>query len=88
MLHIPKIDDYLEIFTDEEVKDFVAKNLGETIRKAENLRKVTKALYIFLLTPDERHQILLIIVCVTIMLRFWIFLIINKLVIKNKLKDC
>ena len=73
MLHIPKIDDYLEIFTDEEAKDFVAKNLGETIRKAENLRKVAKALYIFLLTPDERHQVLLIIVCVTIMLRYWMF---------------
>ena len=24
MLHISKIDDYLEILTDEEVKDFVA----------------------------------------------------------------
>ena len=33
MLRIPKIDDYLEILTDEEVKDFVAKNFNETIRK-------------------------------------------------------
>ena len=27
MSYIPKIDDYLEILTDEEIKDFVAKNL-------------------------------------------------------------
>ena len=29
MLHIPKIDDYIEILTDEEVKDFVAMNFSE-----------------------------------------------------------
>ena len=29
MLYIPKIDDYLEILTDEEVKDFVAINFGK-----------------------------------------------------------
>ena len=29
MLDIPKIDDYLEIFIDEEVKNFVAINLIE-----------------------------------------------------------
>ena len=27
MLYIPKIEDYLEILTDEEVKDFIAKTL-------------------------------------------------------------
>ena len=27
MLYIPRIDDYLKILTDEEVKDFVAINL-------------------------------------------------------------
>ena len=27
MLHIPKTDDYLRIFTDKEVKDFVLINL-------------------------------------------------------------
>ena len=27
MLYIPKIDDYLEIMTDKEVKDFVAVNI-------------------------------------------------------------
>ena len=29
MLYIPNIDDYLEILTDEEVKDFVAINFSE-----------------------------------------------------------
>ena len=29
MLHISKIDDYLEILTDEEVKDYVAINFSE-----------------------------------------------------------
>ena len=29
MLYIPKINDYLEILTDKEVKDFVAINFSE-----------------------------------------------------------
>ena len=29
MLYTPKIDDYLKILTDEEVKDFVAINFSE-----------------------------------------------------------
>ena len=29
MLYIPKIDDYLKILTDDEVKDFVVINFGE-----------------------------------------------------------
>ena len=76
MLYIPKIDDYLEIFTDEEVKGFVVKNFNETKRKEKNLRKVAKSLYIFLTTPNgvesnssdicDHHDILII----TIMLRF------------------
>ena len=48
MLYIPKIDDYLEILTDEEVKDFVAINFSEyfkSIREEQNLRKVAKLLY-------------------------------------------
>ena len=56
MLHIPKIDDYLEILTDEEVKDFVAINFSEyfkSVREEQNLRKVVKSLYIFLTTSDE-----------------------------------
>ena len=40
MLHIPKIDDYLKILTDEEVKDFVAINFSKyfkSIREKQNL---------------------------------------------------
>ena len=29
MLHIPNIDDFLKILTDDEVKDFVAINFSE-----------------------------------------------------------
>ena len=53
MLYIPKIDDYLEILTDEEVKDFVAINFSEFIKEAQNLRKVAKSLYFFLTAPDK-----------------------------------
>ena len=47
MLYIPKIDDYLEILTDEEVKDCVAINFSESIKEEQNLRKVAKLLYSF-----------------------------------------
>ena len=56
MLYIPKIDGYLKILTDEEVKNFVAINFSEyfkSLREEQNLRKVAKSLYIFLTTPDE-----------------------------------
>ena len=56
MLYIPKIDDYLKTLTDEEVKDFVAISFNKyfkTIREEQNLRKVSKLLYIFLTTPYE-----------------------------------
>ena len=56
MLYFLKIDGYLEILTDEEVKDFVAINFSEyfkSIEKEQNLRKVAKSLYIFLTTPDN-----------------------------------
>ena len=47
MLYIPKIDDYLylEILTDEEVKDFVAINFIESIKEEQNLRKAVKLLF-------------------------------------------
>ena len=51
MFYIPNIDDYLKIFTDEEVEDFVAINFSESfkyIKKEQNLRKIAKSLYIFL----------------------------------------
>ena len=56
MLDIPKIDDYLEIFIDEEVKNFVAINLIEYfkyITEEQNLRKVAKSLYNILTTGDN-----------------------------------
>ena len=40
MLYIPKIDEYLQILTDEKVKDFVVKNLNETVRKKRILEKL------------------------------------------------
>ena len=56
MLYIPKIDDYLEILTDKEGKDFVSINFSEyckSIREEQNLRKNAKSLYIFPTSPDE-----------------------------------
>ena len=47
MLYIPKVNDYLKILTDEEVKYFVAINFSEyfkSIREEENVRKVAKSL--------------------------------------------
>ena len=47
MLYIPKIDDYFEIVTDEEMKDFVAINFSEyfkSIEEEQNLRRVAKSL--------------------------------------------
>ena len=51
MFHIPNIGDYLEILTDEVVKDFLVRNFSEyfkSIKEQQNLRKVAKSLYIFL----------------------------------------
>ena len=61
MLYIPKIGDYLKILSDEEVEDFVAINFSKcfkSIREEQNLRKVAKSLYIFLITPDEVEKYL------------------------------
>ena len=56
MLYISKIDDYLKILIDEEVKDFVATNFSEYFKSTseeQNLRKAARSLYIFLTIPDE-----------------------------------
>ena len=66
MLYITKIDDYLEILTAKEVKNFVVKHFKKTVRKEGNLRKVAKLFLSFY----QHNQILLIIVYIIIMLRF------------------
>ena len=56
MLYVPKIVDYLKIFTDKEVEDFIAINFSEyfkSLREEKNLRKVAKLVYISLTTPDK-----------------------------------
>ena len=56
MFYIPKIDDYLKTFTDEEVKDFAAINFNKyfkSIKEEQNLKTVAKLLHTFLTTPDE-----------------------------------
>ena len=42
MLYIPKFDDYLKIFTDEEVKDFVAIDFREyyTYKRRTKFQKI------------------------------------------------
>ena len=68
VLYIPKIDDYLKILADDEVKDFIAINFSECFKSTkekmyfklneeQNLRKVAKLLYIFLKTIDEVENI-------------------------------
>ena len=55
-MYIPKIENYLKILTDEEVKYFETINIGEyfkSIKEEKNLRKLFKLLYIFLTTSDE-----------------------------------
>ena len=56
MLYNLKIDVYLKILTDEEVKDFEAINFNEyfkSVREEQNIGKNFKPLYIFLTTSDE-----------------------------------
>ena len=74
-MYIPKIDYYLKSLTDKEVKDFVAINVTGYFKSIrEYLKKVAKSLYIFLTTPDEveniYNQILLVLVYITLMLKF------------------
>ena len=62
-MYIPKIDDYLKILTDDEMKGFASINFSEyfkftskklysKLNQEHNFRKVAKSLYIFLTTPD------------------------------------
>ena len=46
MLYMSKIDDYFNILTDEELKDFVAINFSEyfkSIKEKQNLKTVAKS---------------------------------------------
>ena len=63
MLSVPKIDNYLEILTNEEVKHFAAISFSESIREVflRKVRKVAKLLYFFLTMHDK---------VITLMLRF------------------
>ena len=67
MLYIRKIDDYLTILTNEEVKDFVAINFSEYFKSTreklysklsekQKLRKVAESLYKFLTIPDKEEK--------------------------------
>ena len=40
MLYITKINDYIEILTDEEVKESASIFFSESIKEEQNLRKV------------------------------------------------
>ena len=64
------IDEYLKILADEEMKDFLAIDVIESINEEQNIRKVPKLLYFFSQHLVKYYQILLIIIYVTIMLKF------------------
>ena len=73
MLCIPKIDGYLEVLTEKDVKYFVAINFSKyfkSIEKEQNLRKVAKSICFFLTTADQLQSSSLIIVYIAIMLKF------------------
>ena len=64
MFYISKIDDYLKILTDKEIKDFAAIYFSEYFKSAREklysklnegskFRKISESLYVFLATPDE-----------------------------------
>ena len=48
MLHIPKIDDYLKILIDEEVKHFVAINFSEYFKSTREKKILDKLLNCFI----------------------------------------
>ena len=67
MLYTPKIDDYIKILTDDEVKDFVVinftkyftstrKKLHSKLSEEQNLRKIAESLYIFPTTHYEEEK--------------------------------
>ena len=91
MFYIPKIGDYLKLFTDEELKEFVAisfskyfkaaiEKLYSKLKEEQNLRKFAESFYIFLTTPDEGGKYVEIMqsnMYIARILKFSIFLIQN-----------
>ena len=60
MFYVPKINDFLEILTNEEKKDFVAIKFSEyfkSIREEKNLRETAKSLYIFLTITNDAMRL-------------------------------
>ena len=57
MLYIPNIDNYLEILTDKQVKDFVPINFSEYFKSMKEEQNLAKWLYIFLTKPDKIEKI-------------------------------
>ena len=60
MFYVPKINDFLEVLTNEEKKDFVAIKFSEyfkSIREEKNLRKTAKSLYIFLTITNDAMRL-------------------------------
>ena len=53
MWYIPKIDEYLKILADKEVKDFVAINFSDFIKEEQNLREAPRSLYFGPTALDE-----------------------------------
>ena len=64
MFYISKIDDYLKILADTEMRDFAAIYFSEYFKSAREklysklnegskFRKISESLYVFLATPDE-----------------------------------
>ena len=54
MLHIPKVDDYLKILTDDEVKDFVAINFSEYFKSTRE--KLNSIVFNKFKKPDNFRQ--------------------------------
>ena len=48
MLYITKIDDYLKVFADEEVKDFVAINFSECFKSTREEQILEKSINCFI----------------------------------------
>ena len=63
MLYIPKIDEYLEILTDEEVKNFLVINFSESIKDEQILEKLLNHFIHFEQYLMKYNQILLITIC-------------------------